>query len=154
MLRPGWSPPESPYKILQEILWPDEWRVLVGCLMLNRTRRAQVDRVIWKFFDMWPNASAAAEADHSQMSQILAPLGFRNKRTETIIKMSRKFLEPTWCHASELPGIGEYGSRAWEIFFLGFLGDDPPNDHALLDYWVWLTSNGENCGQEKIYHIS
>lgn len=154
MLRPGWVPPKTPHNLLQEMLWPDEWRVLVACLMLNRTKRAQVDKVIWKFFSLWPDAKSAGSADPIQMSQVLAPLGFRNKRTETIIRMSRQFSGASWCHAAELHGIGEYGSRAWEIFFLGAMGDDPPNDHALKDYWNHVTQNGKHYDQEKIGYLS
>ena len=48
-----WQPPKSPVGLIQEELWPDEWKILISCLMLNQTTRKQVDKVIWKFFDKW-----------------------------------------------------------------------------------------------------
>ena len=45
-----WSPPRSPFGLLEEILWEDEWKMLVACMMLNCTTRLQVDRVLWRLF--------------------------------------------------------------------------------------------------------
>jgi hypothetical protein len=52
--------------------------------------------------------------------------------------MSTAYLTGDWKHASELPGVGDYAARMWEIFFLGKLGDEPPNDGALKLYWYWM----------------
>lgn len=53
-------------------------------------------------------------------------------------KMSRAYLDGHWSHVSELPGIGVYASRMWEMIFCGYLGDEPPKDHALVRVWKWL----------------
>ena len=37
----------------------------------------------------------------------------------------------------ELPGVGEYAARTYEIFCKGDLGDVPPADHSLVKYWNW-----------------
>eukprot|EP00882_Tetradesmus_deserticola_P025260 GHRQ01027729.1.p1 GENE.GHRQ01027729.1~~GHRQ01027729.1.p1 ORF type:complete len:138 (+),score=27.42 GHRQ01027729.1:146-559(+) len=39
---PGWSPPVSPFGLLEEELWRDPWRLLLGCMLLNKTTSKQV----------------------------------------------------------------------------------------------------------------
>ena len=54
-----WSPPRSPFGLLEEILWSDEWKLLVACMMLNCTTRLQVDRVLWRLFLLVPTPEDA-----------------------------------------------------------------------------------------------
>lgn len=58
-LRSWWSPPRSPFGLLEEILWADEWKLLVACMMLNCTTRLQVDRVLWRLFLLVPSPEEA-----------------------------------------------------------------------------------------------
>lgn len=37
-----WEPPQSPYGLLEEQLFQDPWRLLVACLLLNKTSAVQV----------------------------------------------------------------------------------------------------------------
>ena len=67
-------------------------------------------------------------------------MGFANRRTKNLKAMTSRYLTGPWEDVRELPGIGEYAARAWEIFCLGIIGDHPPKDHALVQYWHWLTS--------------
>ena len=41
-----WRPPHSPYGLLEELLWDRPWRLLLCCILLNQTCRAQVDPVL------------------------------------------------------------------------------------------------------------
>jgi hypothetical protein len=41
-----WRPPHSPYGLLEELLWDRPWRLLLCCILLNQTSRAQVDPVL------------------------------------------------------------------------------------------------------------
>ena len=68
---------------------------------------------------------------------VIRPLGFANRRAENLFKMTHHYLAGPWEHARDLPGIGEYGARSWEIFCRGIIGDEVPKDHALTDYWRW-----------------
>jgi hypothetical protein len=69
---------------------------------------------------------------------LIKPLGFVNRRTDNIFKMTHRYLTGPWTHARELPGIGEYGATAWEIFCQGIFHDEPPKDHALVLYYKWF----------------
>ena len=135
-------PPISPFGLIQETLWPNEWKILVACMMLNCTTRKQVDKILPRFFSLWPDPKSFLSARKEDVSSLCRPLGFANRRTDNLLKMTRMYLESEWKHASELHGVGQYGSRSWEIFCQGILGDDPPVDHALVQYWKYCKLHG------------
>jgi methyl-CpG-binding domain protein 4 len=130
-------PPVSPYSLIQESLWPDEWKCLVACVMLNCTSRKQVEKVLPAFFDKWPTATAVACADPEVMAEAIASLGFKHRRSQRLVRLAKEYTAGGWTHVRQLSGIGEYASRMWEMFFLGVLGDDQPSDGALTLYWKW-----------------
>lgn len=135
-------PPVSPYGLIQEALWPNGWKILVACILLNCTSRRQIDKVIDKLFKKYPNAISMSFANKSELSEIISSLGFCNRRSETLIKMSKKYIQHDWKKASDLPGIGEYANAAWEIFIEGKLPDKSPKDGALKTYHEWRMKNG------------
>lgn len=135
-------PPVSPYGLIQESLWPNEWRCLVTCMLLNCTSRKQVEKIVDTFFEKWPNPNSFLDANEQEVFNLISPLGFKNKRTQNLFKMTKMYSMGDWKHVSELPGIGDYASRAWEIFFLNKLGNHPPIDGALMVYWHWRKKHG------------
>ena len=126
----------SPYSLLQEIYNEHPWRMLVCCIMLNCTSRKQVDRVREEFFSKYPDAVDAELADPIEMAELIALLGFKNKRTNTIKRFSNDWMTLEWSEPSELYGIGKYGQDSWEIFQKGNLAVSP-NDGVLNTYLDW-----------------
>jgi methyl-CpG-binding domain protein 4 len=108
--------------------------------MLNCTTRKQVEKVLPEFFKLWPTAHECSNANQRDMEVVISSLGFKTRRSERIIKLAKAYQLKNWTHVHELPGIGEYASRMWEMFFLDFLGDDQPSDGALTLYWRWRKS--------------
>jgi methyl-CpG-binding domain protein 4 len=135
-------PYRSPYGLIQEDLWPDEWKCLVACMMLNCTTRKQIEKVLPEFFNRWQSADQFLSAIKEEVSELIKPLGFQNRRTERLFRMTSAYVKGDWSHVVELPGIGDYASRSWEIFFKNKLGDQPPNDGALVLYWNWRKKHG------------
>lgn len=135
-------PPRSPHGLIQEDLFPDEWKCLVACLMLNCTSRKQVEKIIPEFFQRWSDPSSFLAANVDEVSDLISPLGFRNRRTQRLFEMTKAYVDKSWSHVSELPGIGEYASRMWEIFFENNIGNEPPKDGALVLYWSWRKKHG------------
>ena len=133
-----WKPPQSPYGLLQEDYWPDQWKILVCCLLLNQTSRKQVDPMIDEFFERYPDPKAIMEADEESLRDLLYPLGMYNKRVNTLKKFSNGFLANDWNTAADLYGCGKYADDAWRIFCKGDWQDVHPNDHALNEYHDWL----------------
>jgi methyl-CpG-binding domain protein 4 len=137
-IKPGWIPPRSPYSLIQEDLWPDEYMILVSCVMLNCTSRKQVEKVLPEFRRRWPSPRLFKEAPNHEVVDLIRSLGFSSRRTLNLKKMTEAYLAGGWSHARELPGIGDYGAAAWEIFCRGVFSPEPPKDHALTQYWSWF----------------
>lgn len=135
-------PPRSPYGLIQEDLWPDEWKIVTACVFLNCTTRRAAEKILPKFFSRWPDPETMSAADPREVEEMIAPLGFKSVRTKRILSLSRAWSGP-WVHARELPGVGEYAGRAWEIFCKNELGDEAPRDGALTHYWRWRKHDQE-----------
>jgi endonuclease III len=137
-----WIPPRMPAPLLQELYWPDPWKVTVICIMLNCTQRKQVEPMIDDFFKRWPSAKDYIEAYEQEATRkvivdMLRPLGFYNRRALRIYKFSGDLLSKGLDDIRKLYGVGEYAASCYEMLFLGLFGDTPPNDHALCDYWFF-----------------
>jgi hypothetical protein len=144
--------------ILQRILMeqdPTGWRMMNGCILLNLTRRQQVDLVYPELFRCYPDPGHMRNAWQTDLADKLRPLGLQYRRAETL----RKFSD-WWCRAwdpgedmtitlgqvpypssfleriraMEPPGIGEYARDSWAIFVEGIVPDWEVNDHALLEH--------------------
>lgn len=133
-------PPRSPYGLLQEDLCHSEWLVLVACIMLNCTTRKQVEKILPEFMRLWPDPMTFLAGDERDVIIVIKSLGFANRRAMMLRRMTEAFVTNSWKHAAELPGVGQYAARAWEIFCRGILGTEPPKDHALVQYWTWARS--------------
>lgn len=133
----------SPYLLLQEIYREDQWKMLICCIFLNCTKRAQVDEVRDKFFAKYPDAKSAELADPNEMAEMIASLGFKNRRTRTIQRFSTDWLDRKTFSIDGLYGIGKYASDSWQIFQLGNL-DVEPTDGVLLKYLGWAKQKIEN----------
>ncbi len=128
-------PVRSKRALIQEDYYPDEFKILVCCLLLNRTRGVQVRGVVGDLFAKYPCPYDMARADEAELVQLLKPLGFQKQRAKRLIKFADAYQGMHWQDVRDLPGVGEYAFDCWRIFFLEELGDEPPDDHALVDYW-------------------
>ena len=142
-----WKPPKSPHGLLQESLWPDEWKILVSCLLLNLTTRKQVDKVVYKLFNKYPCPASMVNAAEDELYNIVKSLGLANKRVKTLKRFSREYITKDWVTPKELYGCGKYADDAWRIFCRGDWRDVEPKDHALNDYFNYLSkiSGGKNA---------
>lgn len=134
----------EPPQLLQVILKDQpngEWRVLVACIFLNCTTRKCVEPIANEFFRRWPDPASFLRSDEEEVKLLIKPLGFVNRRFKRLLDMSNEYIKGTWRDARQLPGIGEYGGRCHDMLFKGIIGEDPPNDHALLDYWNYAISS-------------
>ena len=137
-----WRPPRSPVGMLQEDLWPNEWKILVACLLHNQTSRKQVDKVYQELFTKYPDATSMMNSDVHELQDLIKPLGMWKRRTETLRRFSREYVEKEWSSPKELYGCGKYAEDAWRVFCVGDWKNVRPNDHALNKYRDWLE---ENC---------
>tara|TARA_B100000287_G_C20367917_1_gene676547 strand:- start:95 stop:514 length:420 start_codon:yes stop_codon:yes gene_type:complete len=120
--------------LLQEIYQDDPWKMLVCCILLNLTKRQQVDEVRHKLFTKYPTEYDMIEANEDELADILQPLGLYKKRAKTLIKMSWQWVNG-FSDVMELHGVGQYAKDSWEIFQMNNT-DIKPTDKVLLEY-MW-----------------
>lgn len=121
--------------LVQEEFYPDGFKCLVCCLLLNKCRGETVRTVLDPLFTKFPDAPTMALTDAGELAAILKPLGLQNQRGKRLVAFAQAFAAG-FQDVRELPGVGDYAADFWRIFFLEDLGDEPPEDHALVDYWV------------------
>ena len=108
------------------------WQHMVGVIMLNQTGRKPVKTVLPEFLSRWPTPEAYLANDPDEVKTVIHPLGFYNIRENRIRKMSEDFLTWDGEDATELYGIGQYGSESYRIFFKDEIFE--PQDKELRRY--------------------
>ena len=109
------------------------WQHMVGVICLNLTNRKQVKAVLHKFFSKWPTHSALLHATKNEIEEVIAPLGMRKVRAERLYRMSEQFSDWDGEDATELYGIGKYGSDSYELFYKKRVPENI-GDHELKRY--------------------
>ena len=109
------------------------WQHMVGVICLNLTNRVQVKRVLPEFFERWPSDSSLLYATRKQIEGVIAPLGMKKIRSERIYRMSEQFKDWDGDDATELYGIGKYGSDSYRLFYKKEIPEDV-GDHELKRY--------------------
>mgnify|MGYP001243847354 CR=1 FL=1 len=142
----NWKAPKSPYTLLQEKLWQDPWKIFVCCIFCNLTKRLTAEPYFWEVLKRWPTPEDLAKADYNNLVKLIQPLGLSKKRAKALKKMSYDYLSKDWQgDATNLYGIGKYGSDAYRIFCKGEWKTVQPKDGALVNYVNWLRSNEYIC---------
>ena len=93
------------------------WQHMVGVMCLNLTYRKQVKKLLPKLFKRYPNASAFIRGRYKTQERMLRPLGMSTVRAKRMRQMSLDFLSWDRKDASDLHGIGKYGSDSYRIFY-------------------------------------
>lgn len=110
------------------------WQHMVGVICLNQTNRKQVKAVLPKLFKKWAtHTELLSSATISKLEQMLQPLGMQKVKAERIYRMSKQFDNWDGNDATELYGIGKYGSDSYRLFYKNEI---PTNvgDHELQRY--------------------
>lgn len=101
----------------------DPFHVLVGEVLLQRTRGEHVAEVYCRFVERWPTPEALGRASVRSIASMIRPLGLA-KRAQTIKRLGQELsnlgsvpLDPS--ELDELPGVGPYASHAVPIFVAG-----------------------------------
>lgn len=150
--------PTSPYKTRQEEYRDDPWKMLMICFMLNQTNHKQVDQVRHEFFQRFPTPESLVAAQDSQISAIIKPLGFYNKRAKAWKKFSEQWIravEDNYGFTSlplheieKMYGVGKYALDSWKVFQLGMY-DINVEDHVLVWYVEWAREEVKRIKRES-----
>ena len=109
------------------------WQHMVGVICLNQTGRKQVKEVLPEFFDRWPTPESLLRSRIIDIEEVIAPLGMRHIRAKRIYRMSIDFLNWNGDDATELYGIGKYGSDSYRLFYKKEVPENV-GDHELKRY--------------------
>ena len=100
------------------------WQHMVGVICLNQTGRKKVKKVLPSFFKKFPGPFSLLQSDKDTIAEMLKDLGMKNVRAHRIWRMSKEFLEWDGEDATELFGIGKYGSDSYRIFYKNEIPDN------------------------------
>ena len=109
------------------------WQHMVGVICLNQTHRKQVKRILPDFFKRWPTHTSILQDTREDVEEMIAPLGMRRVRSERIYRMSEQFESWNGEDATELYGIGKYGSDSYRLFYRNEIPENV-GDHELKRY--------------------
>ena len=93
------------------------WQHMVGVICLNQTGRKKVKKILPEFFKKFPDEFELLKSDKETIAEMLKDLGMKNVRANRIWRMTEDYLEWDGRDATELFGIGKYGSDSYEIFY-------------------------------------
>ncbi|KAJ0969770.1 hypothetical protein J5N97_022647 [Dioscorea zingiberensis] len=103
----NWAPPRSSYNLLQENHYIDPWRVLIICMLLNKTSGKQVREVLRKLFCICPDAKSMAwDVDEEEIEEAITTLGLQKTRAKKMKRFSQEYLGHDWTHVTQLHGVG------------------------------------------------
>ena len=109
------------------------WQHMVGVICLNQTHRKQVKKILPDFFKRWPTHISILQDTREDVEKMIAPLGMRKVRSERIYRMSEQFESWDGKDATELYGIGKYGSDSYRLFYKNEIPENV-GDHELKRY--------------------
>ena len=109
------------------------WQHMVAVIMLNQTGRKPVKTVFPIFMHHWPSPSKFVRASEQEVKDVIWSLGMSNVRYKRLIEMTYNFMGWNLDDATELYGIGKYGSDSYEIFFKNNYTVEP-TDKELIRY--------------------
>ncbi|XP_078517815.1 methyl-CpG-binding domain protein 4 isoform X2 [Lissotriton helveticus] len=141
-----WTPPRSPFNLVQETLFHDPWKLLIATIFLNKTSGKVAIPALWGFLEKYPSPDVARAADWKEISELIRHLGLYDLRAKAIIRFSDEYLAKDWRYPIELHGIGKYGNDSYRIFCIEEWKQVHPADHKLNLYHAWLWENHEKLG--------
>lgn len=118
------------------------WRLLVACVLLNRTRGTVADPVIRELFERWPTPKSLSGADTDELTRLIEPLGLQHQRALSLVYLSRGYRRGRYTRrqVKDLAGVGDYAADAYEMLVLGDLRVKP-RDKELRRWLEWALRN-------------
>ena len=97
---------------------------MVGVICLNQTGRKKVKKILPGFFKKFPTPERLLQSDRDTIAEMLKDLGMKNVRANRIWRMTEEYIAWDGEDATELFGIGKYGSDSYEIFYKNNIPDN------------------------------
>lgn len=146
------EPGRGPVGLAQEMV-TKPWQAILACMLLNRTRRQQAHRALWRVLRVWPTEFDLVHAPLIELADAIRECGFQLRRAESIKRMAddvasqavvdwldHEELAEFHIHLMERPvhGMGRYALESWQLITMGDLDAVPePQDHELRAWRDW-----------------
>ena len=117
----------------EDIPYIEKWRHMVAVIMLNQTGRKPVKTVYPLFMHHWPTPGCLLFSTPEAVKDIIWSLGMSTVKENRIRRMTADYVNWDGNDATQLYGIGKYGSDSYEIFFKHNYTVDP-TDKELRRY--------------------
>ena len=102
----------------------NRWQHMVAVICLNQTGRKKVKKILPSFFEKFPNPSALLQSNTQVIATLLQELGMKYVRSQRIWRMTQDYLKWDGDDATQLFGIGKYGSDSYRIFYKNEIPDN------------------------------
>lgn len=112
------------YRLIQEDYLDSRWKILVCCILLNRTQGCTVRKLLPDLFGEYPGPRAMANANACRLYNMVSHLGFGERRTQALICMSKIYADVSdaghelFLDVRKLPGCGQYAADCWDLLVL------------------------------------
>ena len=116
-----------------DVPYVEKWRHMVAVIMLNQTGRKPVKTVYPLFMHHWPTPGSLLFSTPEAVKDIIWSLGMSTVKENRIRRMTADYVNWDGEDATQLYGIGKYGSDSYEIFFKHNYTVDP-TDKELRRY--------------------
>lgn len=137
------------------------WRILVVCALLNRTHGRQVRPMVEEFFERWPSPERVVKTTEG-MYDLIRPLGFGNRRIETIRNISEDYVlffgegdakkEQGFGWVDAIRGCGQYAKDSIAIFVCDVL-QNVSSDTWLQKYVEWRRGDPPSPVTSRAYEV-
>jgi len=117
----------------EDVPYVEKWRHMVAVIMLNQTGRRPVKTVYPVFIHHWPTPTALYFSTPEEVKNIIWSLGMSTVKENRIRRMTSDYINWDGNDATQLYGIGKYGSDSYEIFFKHNYQVEP-TDKELIRY--------------------
>lgn len=110
------------------ILFQETWRrqpfwMLVGCVLVNRTRWTQAEPVHRRLRKLWPTPEKLANAGWRSVMVEVHGLGLGERRAKNLVLLAgvwevlrRIRVKPSSSMIKNFPGCGKYAADSWSMF--------------------------------------
>jgi len=106
-------------ELFQEQLKSEPFWMLIGCILMNRSKWKSVEPVLGTIRKRWPTPEALAAVPYETLIKVVAPVGIQSRKTLNILEFAEMWVILPPANAEEvymMPGCGEYASDSWRIF--------------------------------------
>lgn len=156
-------PSKKPYvPLFQESLKRRPFWMLVGCVMVNRTRWKQARPVHAAIMARWGSALGLSRARAEEVKSFLRPLGLSHARAINLVKLAEVWARHGggWhrrnygrSDVKGLPGCGDYAADSWVIFVLDRWNQPGVTDKRLLEYQERRAAFEDYCVEKNLAEI-